>query len=180
MSIKESLSNRLISKSRGSSTRVSEKNFSSRTTSAKTYAIVAPTADSVENIGTTSTSDIDIRQLHDLNDSPQPLTQFKLHEGVHLSSWRLAANISSKVLAEDEEYVLLECLIDKEERLYEEREFSKTLFEGFNLKVGDLFKICIYKRQNQEMIEVKDGSLLVNEDDFPKVDFFGQFEDLIL
>lgn len=178
--MKENLSSALISKSRESSSHFPEKNFIRETTSPKITSIGPDGVDLLEVAGTISNSDLGFGTSSELSNSPHLLTKFNFQEGVHLNSWKLMANISSKVLAEDEEYVRLECLIDKEERLYEEREFSKTLFDGFNFKVGSLFKICIHKRQNQEMIEIKDGSKLVNQDDFPKADFFGQFGDLIL
>jgi hypothetical protein len=124
-------------------------------------------------IGGTSSSEL-------LEWSSFDISKYSLHEGVTFPTWKIVANISSKLLYFDELIVCLECLIDKEQKIYEEREFQKSLFDGFQLDKGALFKICIYERKNQQMIEVKEGEKLVSSDDFPIIDFFSEFGDMNL
>lgn len=93
---------------------------------------------------------------------------------------RLIANISSKILAFDYENVYVECLIDKESGQYEERTFQIDLFEDCKLKIGHLFKIEIYKvDKNKQMISIVYDAM-VDENDFPKINFAEEFKDLKL
>jgi hypothetical protein len=102
-------------------------------------------------------------------------------ESVQFQTWQLVANISSNVLYADDNVVGLECLLDKEEKVFEEREFSRKLFNGFSVEPGTLFKVCLYERQNEERIEIKSGANgLVQAEDFPKMDFYSKFKNLTL
>lgn len=102
-------------------------------------------------------------------------------ENVQFQTWKMVANISSKVLHSDDNVVGLECLLDKEEKVFEEREFSRKLFKGFSVEPGSLFKVCLYERQNEERIEIKSGANgLVQSDEFPKTDFYSKFKNLTL
>ena len=94
-----------------------------------------------------------------------------LSEGVVIHNWKNVQNISARLLASDDEKVLLECLVDRENKVYEEREFKLSLFKNMDLKIGKLFKLCFYERQHQQMIEVKDNPKLVSETDFPRTSF---------
>jgi hypothetical protein len=107
-------------------------------------------------------------------------TKIALVNEVHIKSWKLIANISSKLIDFDESLVSLECLLDKEERIYEEREFDIALFNGYNLEIGKLFKVCIYQRENQRMIDIKDDSKLISTDDFPEIDLYTPFKNIKL
>jgi hypothetical protein len=100
--------------------------------------------------------------------------------GIILKGWRLIEDVSAKLIEIYENTVVLECLIDKENHVYQEREFGNHLFEGYSLKVGQLFKISRYIRNNQEMIEVKDNPKLVLETDFPQIDFAKKFGNMVL
>ncbi len=94
-----------------------------------------------------------------------------LSEGNYIVGWKLVETLSARVIDFYNEVVLLECLVDKENKEYEEREFKVMLFEGFALEIGKLFKLCYYERINQAMLEIKDNPNLVLESDFPENNF---------
>lgn len=97
-----------------------------------------------------------------------------------LENWKLVDDISSKVIDFDREVVVLECLIDREQNFYEEREFQASLFKGYKIKIGSFFKVYIYERKNQMMIEIKNGVNLVSAADFPQIDLFEKYKDINL
>ncbi|MCD4793868.1 MAG: hypothetical protein K8R54_11575 [Bacteroidales bacterium] len=94
-----------------------------------------------------------------------------------LHSWNLVASISAKLLEYDDDYVLLECLIDKDERIYEEREFNRSKFKLFDLEEGKLFKLQFFERPYETMMRILDKLGLVSENDFPDIDFESKFKD---
>ncbi len=96
-------------------------------------------------------------------------------EEVKFQQWKMVENISAKLLCINSNTVILECLIDKEEKIYEERELNISLFKNFELKIGGFFKLCLFERDNSMMMEVKDGSKLVLENEFPTIDFYARF-----
>ncbi|MCY7362978.1 MAG: hypothetical protein LH629_13080 [Ignavibacteria bacterium] len=110
-------------------------------------------------------------KLKDREEASVISADIDLSEGVIIRGWKILENVSSKVIGFDDETVFLECLVDKENKQYEEREFLILLFEGLELKVGKYFKLCTYRRMNQIMMEVIDNPKLILEDDFPKFDF---------
>lgn len=92
--------------------------------------------------------------------------------------WKLMLNLSARVISYDDESVLLECLVDKEQRIYEKIQYASWLFKGFELFQGKLFKICQYARQNEARLVVKDNPNLILDDDFPKTNFASKFADV--
>jgi hypothetical protein len=95
----------------------------------------------------------------------------KISEHVALKSWKNTDNISTRLLSVFDQTVLLECLVDLENQLYEEREFSITLFEGYDLTPGNLFYLRFFSRTNEVRMEVHADTKFVNAGDFPKPDF---------
>jgi len=49
-------------------------------------------------------------------------------------------------------------LIDRETGICEERGFRSSLFDGYNLKIGDLFYLRFFKRPNEMKMEVHNGT----------------------
>jgi hypothetical protein len=91
-------------------------------------------------------------------------------EVVYFGKWRNYENVSARLVEQYDDVVVLECLIDKENGLYEERLFRVSLFEGFRLEIGDLFYLRFFERQNEDRMEIH-GKELVAPDDFPKLDY---------
>lgn len=121
----------------------------------------------------TISSDYDSKEI---NEKEFASSDLLLSEGVVIKQWRNIENISARLIEFNEITVVLECLVDREELIYEEREFKSSLFSQFNLELGKLFKLCMYERQNQIMMEIKDNPKLISETDFPKIDFAKQFK----
>ena len=82
-------------------------------------------------------------------------------------------NISAQIIDLYDEVVILECLIEKD--VYEEREFNKSLFEGMELKIGNLFKLCYFEGNNKIILEIKNDPNFTLKDDFPKINFNEMF-----
>ncbi len=88
--------------------------------------------------------------------------------------WLLEDEIVARIIDLYDDKVLLECLIDKEQKIYEEREFNSTLFIGYELKIGEMFKLCFYTKPNQSLLKVKRTKAV-----FPNIDFVKKFSHLL-
>ena len=106
-----------------------------------------------------------------LNNETEEKTYYGSTSDRFLYSWVLVNSISAKLLEYYNDSVLLECLIHKDERIYEEREFDKSLFSEFDLKEGALFKIQLFERPSEQRIRILNKPGLVSESDFPQIDF---------
>jgi hypothetical protein len=93
-----------------------------------------------------------------------------------LSGWKNVENISSRLIEKYDETVVLECLIDRESGIYEERIFRSSLFSEYNLCEGQLFYLRFFERKNEIKMEVHDGLGIVQETDFPKFNFVEKFK----
>jgi hypothetical protein len=78
--------------------------------------------------------------------------------------------IPAKLLNIYDDIYLLECLIDSQNKIYEEREFNKSLFDGFPDKIGTIFILELTKLQNEERLKVFYEESYSEEDYFPKID----------
>ncbi len=86
--------------------------------------------------------------------------------------WIPTNSYSARVVDSRNETVTLELVVDKENLQTEERIFQLDFFENGNtIELGQYFKVKCFKRPNCEMIQVIDGNGIVNEADFPTVDF---------
>jgi hypothetical protein len=94
---------------------------------------------------------------------------------VIITSWKNVENISARLIDSYDSSVILECLIDKESGIYEEREFRASLFNGYDIKQGNLFYLRVFERQNEVKLEIHDDPGLTRIEDFPKMDFVEKF-----
>ena len=94
-----------------------------------------------------------------------------------LKNWKNVSNISARLVEVLSDTIILECLIDKENKIYEEREFQSKLFEGYELKVGSLFLLRLFERQNEMKLQVYNDPELTLVDDFPKLEYYKSFKD---
>jgi hypothetical protein len=88
-----------------------------------------------------------------------------------INAWDQFASFSSRLIKVTAEYVVLEMVIDSEQRVIEEREFDISMFEGLKLKEGGFFKVNCYKRPREQRMSIIDGSGMVNAEDFPNINF---------
>lgn len=130
---------------------------------------------SLLNIQSTSESSISLQQSRNseeiLGTSPTIGS-----DAVIIRGWRNVGNISARLIEFYDTVVVLECLIDKELGIYEEREFRLSLFSEGDLKIGNLFYLRIFERKYESRIEIHSDPKLTFIEDFPKMDFKRFFE----
>ena len=119
---------------------------------------------------------IQIEEIHDDVNILNELTPTVSADRIILSGWKNVENISSRLIENCGEHVVLECLIDKEAEVYEERIFRASLFNGYNLELGNLFYLRFFERDNEMKMEVNDGTGIVSENDFPTINFTEMFK----
>lgn len=106
---------------------------------------------------------------------------FRFNEGVFLHKWTNVVNYSARVLEFNDEIVVVEMLIDKEQNIYEEREYNAARFKKYEIAEGKLFKIRYWERDEAEMVTVLENkNNLVPEDDFPQIDFAKKYGNIPL
>jgi len=121
---------------------------------------------------------IDFKQPHLKLDEEKNIAEKVVFSGsdtIIISGWKNVENISARLIEYYDDTVILECLIDKEMKIYEEREFRLSLFTDYDLKIGNLFLLRIFERKNEIRIEVHNDPGLTIKDDFPKLDFVKEF-----
>lgn len=84
--------------------------------------------------------------------------------------------IPARLLEHFDDTVLLECLIDRDECIYEERYFNVNLFTGYDLIIGSYFYIINTVKDNSATIQIIDDMECKLAIDFPKVDFTELFK----
>lgn len=98
-------------------------------------------------------------------------------DNIIISGWKNVENISARLIDYYTDTVMLECLIDKDNGIFEEREFRFSLFEGYKMEIGNLFLLRIFERQNEIRIEIHNDPGLTLKDDFPQFSFVEKFKD---
>jgi hypothetical protein len=101
---------------------------------------------------------------------------FKLTEGTYIRPWRNTDNINAKVLDVYDGVVLVECLVDRENKQYAEMEFSESLFSGYEIAPGKFCVISKYERENTMLLEINANPSLDLSSDFPSVDWAQNFK----
>jgi len=87
-------------------------------------------------------------------------------KGSHLinETWEKTLNIQSRVMQLNKEFVTCECLIDKEQSIFENRVFPAYLFGHIkNLSVGSYALLSIKSKPGSTRIDVYDGAQLVEK-----------------
>lgn len=127
--------------------------------------------------------------IHSSSESSNESLQFRNLEKTFRSSqiidsdiiivrgWKNIENISARLIEIYDYAVILECLIDKEQGIYEEREFRSSLFSIEDLKIGNLFYLRIFEKENESRIEIHNDPKLTFIEDFPKIEFKKLFEE---
>lgn len=112
---------------------------------------------------------------NDVNDSKLDISRLG-KDTIFFTPWRNYENVSARLIEVTDDGVVLECLIDRDNEFYEEREFRKSILEGFDLTLGKLFFLRFFERENANKIEAYDDAGLTNQNDFPKTDFKKLFD----
>lgn len=109
----------------------------------------------------------DIRKLTDFNP-------------VFITPWRTKKNIHARLIEFSDQEVTLECLIDRENMVYEEKTFDINLFSDYELLIGALFNLRYLERKNEIRMQVLNDPMLTNANLFPKTNFKSLFDRSIL
>lgn len=96
---------------------------------------------------------------------------------IYLKIWNPKHRLSARLIEFYDDVVKLECLIDKENSIYEEKEFSKNLFNELEIKINNLFFIKLFERIGEAKIEIIFDRNNTFKDDFPRLDFVEAFKD---
>jgi len=126
---------------------------------------------SLLNTQSPETSPSFLANLSETGESKIEIGQFTETKKITLGGWKNVENISSRLIDKYDDVVVLECLIDKEAGIFEEREFRKSLFENYDLTIGSLFYLRFFDRSNETRMEVHNDPDLNFSGDFPKMDF---------
>jgi hypothetical protein len=122
----------------------------------------------IENIQTSQTS---LKEL-DLSDL------IIGHLNIIQEKWDYIENIDSQILEISDEYVILNCLIDKEKRIYQQRSFKKIFLNNINLEINQLVIIRIFGRAGEIRYKFEDGNNIIPSEYFDFPDDFEDFDDI--
>jgi hypothetical protein len=126
----------------------------------------------LKNLINSNESSIPLETRDENNSKEEDVDYLNLiSDKVIITNWKNIENISARLIENCGENIVLECLIDKENSIYEERIFETSLFEGYNIEIGSLFYLRFFKRKNEAKMEVHEGKGIVLEEDFPKLNF---------
>lgn len=89
-------------------------------------------------------------------------------EGGFQEYWSFSENIMSRILEVGYDYVILECMVDEEQRVIQNRRFERVLFENaVPLKQYQVVLLQIFKRPGEFKVKISNGEkLLTNPDLF--------------
>jgi len=104
-------------------------------------------------------------------------TPSQYSDRIVIQGWKNIENISARLIEYSSDQIILECLIDKENSIYEERIFRPSLFSNYKLEIGNLFYLRFFERPNEIKMEVHDDPDLTFKEDFQKLDFVAEFKD---
>lgn len=81
--------------------------------------------------------------------------------------WRTITYVEARIVEIHEDRVCLECVLDRESEILEERVFDRPLFEGhIQLEVGKYIVITILQKPGEKRIKVNNDNGLVRKDIF--------------
>ncbi len=88
---------------------------------------------------------------------------FKMKGFISNEHWEKTININSKITRFNNDYVLCECLIDKERKIFEQRSFPRYLFNHIeNIKSNPYVILSIQSKTGSTRINVIKGANIVD------------------
>lgn len=81
--------------------------------------------------------------------------------------WRTIVHIDARIVEVNKKDIHLDCLLDPEKNIVEERVFDRSLFEGhIPVEIGQLVILILMERPGEQRIVVKNGKGIVDEEPF--------------
>ncbi|WP_457654109.1 hypothetical protein [Rhodocaloribacter sp.] len=104
--------------------------------------------------------------------------QLKFSESTLVAeTWEEYLNIDARVLEVGDDWVRMDCLLDRESKYFEERVFERLLVEGAGpLHEGKYVLIRIRQRKGKQVVTFHDGGKCVRKDAFED---YSMFKDLL-
>lgn len=101
------------------------------------------------------------------------------NRGFYLNeNWTKTFNVQGRILKATKLKIFVECIIDKQNKKFQVREFPTDLFFKFNsVKQGTLVLLKISSKPGSSRIDVYDGKGLVNKELFKLKDAWDELED---
>ncbi|AEA43761.1 hypothetical protein [Fluviicola taffensis] len=101
------------------------------------------------------------------------------HKGFLLNeTWNKILNFQARVISINEYHVVCECIIDKEAFIFENRSFSKILFDHLdNLSTDSFVFITLKEKKGSSRIDVSDGNKLVDKNLFDTKKLLDEMDD---
>lgn len=94
-----------------------------------------------------------------------------------LGAWKNIENYSARMIEVNDELVILECLIDREKDIFEERAFKTSLFKGYDATIGTTYYIRIFERNHELKMQIHDDPKSNYSADFAKTDIVKELKD---
>lgn len=92
-------------------------------------------------------------------------------------TWEDYDHVDARILEIGDDWVRMDCLIDRNSREFEERTFERLLVEGAgSLYVGKYVVITIRRRTGKQVVTFHDGEKTVNRENFED---YSMFENLL-
>ncbi len=92
---------------------------------------------------------------------------FKMKGFIGNEHWEKTININSRISCFNNDYVICECLIDKENKIFEQRSFPRYLFNHIdNIKTKPYVLLSIQSKTGSTRIDVIKGTNLVDKQAF--------------
>jgi hypothetical protein len=102
---------------------------------------------------------------------------FKTRGFIANEFWSTTINVNSKIIKTDNDFVICECLIDKENKIFEKRSFPRYLFNHIeNVKTNPYVILSIKSKIGSTRIDVLNGSNLVDKNAFDLNDEWNKLE----
>lgn len=113
----------------------------------------------------------------------QQLKEFKTNNfqiiGTDGGFWPIRKNYYARIIEEKNEFITVDCLVDPINRQFEERNFTRLLFENLSdLSVGKYVIIKIFVREGKSQIVIDDAEKLVNKEIFEDKSQFSDLADI--
>lgn len=125
---------------------------------------------------------VDVRKSTDisLDDNYQQIIYelFKNRIFMAYENWDKTINVNSKIIQSSKDFVICECLVDKEHNIFEKMSFPRHLFNHIeDLKINPYVILTIQSKTGSTRIDVINGEKLVDKKVFELNEEWAELDD---